>query len=453
MSGLANGRASAPGLGWLSIVRLGLVQTALGAVVILTTSTLNRVMVVELALAAAIPGALVGWHYAIQLSRPRWGHGSDQTGRRTPWILAGMAALSVGGLLAATGTALASVSVWGGIALAFLAFTIIGAGVGAAGTSLLALMAAGVAPGRRAAAASIAWIMMIVGFVVTAGTVGALLDPFSYQRLVAVAADVCVIAFIISALAIAGVERAVERQAPSQRDVEPEAPTPFKTALRQVLAEPAARRFAVFVFVSMLAYSMQDLILEPFGGLVFGLSPGQSTQLAGIQNAGVLLGMIFIAVAASASGARFGSRQSWAAAGCIGSALALVGLVFAARIGAGWPLAANVFALGLANGVFAVAAIGAMMGLAGDGRARREGVRVGVWGAAQAIAFGLGGFIGAASLDAARALFGDPQVAFAAVFAVEASLFILAAGLAARIGRAHASGATPSLSAVEGSSP
>ena len=78
-------------LSWLAIVRLGLVQSALGAIVVLTTSTLNRVMVVELAMPAMLPGILVGWHYAIQLLRPRWGFGSDRSGRRTPWIIAGMA--------------------------------------------------------------------------------------------------------------------------------------------------------------------------------------------------------------------------------------------------------------------------------------------------------------------------------------------------------------------------
>jgi BCD family chlorophyll transporter-like MFS transporter len=78
-------------LGWLGIVRLGLVQSALGAVVVLTTSTLNRVMVVELALPAMLPAALVGWHYAVQLSRPRWGYGSDMGRRRTPWIIGGWA--------------------------------------------------------------------------------------------------------------------------------------------------------------------------------------------------------------------------------------------------------------------------------------------------------------------------------------------------------------------------
>ena len=91
-------------LGWASIARLGLVQASLGAVVVLTTSTLNRVMVVELALPALVPGLLVALHYLVQLTRPRMGHGGDQGGRRTPWIVGGMGVLSL-----RTGT------IWGGV--------------------------------------------------------------------------------------------------------------------------------------------------------------------------------------------------------------------------------------------------------------------------------------------------------------------------------------------------
>ena len=68
-------KSPVPGLGWLAIFRMGLVQTSLGAIVVLTTSTINRVMVVELALPAMLPGALVALHYAIQMLRPRMGHG------------------------------------------------------------------------------------------------------------------------------------------------------------------------------------------------------------------------------------------------------------------------------------------------------------------------------------------------------------------------------------------
>jgi BCD family chlorophyll transporter-like MFS transporter len=75
-----------------------------------------------------------------------------------------------------------------------------------------------------------------------------------------------------------------------------------------------------------------------------------------------------------------------------------------------------------------------MMGLAGQGRQAREGVRMGLWGAAQAIAFGLGGFLGAAAVDVARLLLGSPVAAYGTVFAAQAALFILSAALAARIG-------------------
>ena len=95
-------------IGWAGVARLGLVQACMGAVVVLTTSTLNRVMVVELGLAAVLPGLMVALHYLVQISRPRMGHGSDIGGRRTPWILGGMLLLACGGMAATVGT------VWAG---------------------------------------------------------------------------------------------------------------------------------------------------------------------------------------------------------------------------------------------------------------------------------------------------------------------------------------------------
>ena len=96
---------------WGDIVRMGLVQSALGAVVVLTTSTINRVMVVELSVAATLPGALVALHYVVQILRPRLGYGADRGGRRTPWIVGGVAVLALGGLGSALATALSSPSV------------------------------------------------------------------------------------------------------------------------------------------------------------------------------------------------------------------------------------------------------------------------------------------------------------------------------------------------------
>jgi BCD family chlorophyll transporter-like MFS transporter len=424
-------------MGWIGILRLGLVQTSLGAVIVLTTSTLNRVMVVELALPAMLPGALVALHHFVQILRPRWGYGSDLGGRRTPWIIGGMGVLAAGGILASVATAWMGQQTAAGVALALLAFLLIGVGVGACGTSLLVLLAKRVDERRRAAAATTVWLMMIVGFVVTAGAAGHFLDPFSPERLVAVTTTVAVAAFLITILAVRNLEGP---DAAPVRDPEaqtaPEGRTPFKEALSQVWAEPKARRFAVFVFVSMLAYSAQDLILEPFAGTVFGLTPGESTQLAGVQHAGVLLGMVLLAVLGSSTwGRRFGSLQAWTVRGCIASATALFALAAGGFLAPDWPLRPAVFALGVANGVFAVAAIGSMMGLVGAGRQRREGVRMGLWGAAQAVAFGLGGFLGTAAIDLTRALIDAPAPAYALVFSAEGMMFLVAAVLAVRVTR------------------
>jgi BCD family chlorophyll transporter-like MFS transporter len=420
-------------IGWLGIVRLGLAQTALGSIVVLTTSTMNRVMVVELALPAMLPGALVALHYAVQVLRPRLGYGSDLGGRRTPWIIGGMAILALGGVAAAVATAWMTNSPFGGIALAVVAFLLIGVGVGAAGTSLLVLLAKRVDERKRAAAATIVWVMMIAGFVVTAATAGHFLDPFSPARLVAVTTVVACAALALTLVAVWNVEGAGE--AGHAIDGRADTPKPpFREALAQVWNEPEARRFTIFVFVSMLAYSAQDLILEPFAGSVFGFTPGESTKLAGVQHSGVLLGMLLVGFAGSAMGrGRLGSLRTWTIGGCIASAIALTAIAAAGLSGPPWPLRTSVFGLGIANGAFAVAAIGSMMGLAGKGREAREGVRMGLWGAAQAIAFGIGGFLGSAASDLTRHLIGAPGPAYAAVFAAEAILFLVAARLAARV--------------------
>ena len=168
-------------LSWLSIVRLGLVQLALGAIVVLTSSTLNRLMVVELALPAVVPGLLVALHYGIQITRPTWGFASDAGGNRTRWIVGGMAALACGGFGAALGVVVIPHAPVAGLVLSVFAYALIGLGVGASGTSLLALLATGTRPDRRAAAATITWMMMIAGIAATAGTVGRLARPL-YPR-------------------------------------------------------------------------------------------------------------------------------------------------------------------------------------------------------------------------------------------------------------------------------
>ncbi|MES2195166.1 MAG: BCD family MFS transporter [Pseudomonadota bacterium] len=422
-------------LSWFGIFRLGLVQTGLGAVVVLTTSTLNRVMVVEMAMPAMLPGALVAIHYALQAFRPAWGHGSDLGARRTPWIVGGMAVLAAGGFLAAVATAWMTTQPLFGISLAVLAFCLIGAGVGAAGTSLLVLLAKRTDDNRRAAAATIVWVMMIAGFIVTTGIAGHMLDPFSPLRLIVVSGCVSAAAMVLTLAGVWGIEgRAIAAVHPPASRAS--SPSSFRAAFAEVWAEPKSRRFAIFVFVSMLAYSAQDLILEPFAGVVFGFTPGETTKLSGVQHAGTLIGMAMVPLIGAVYPRSRGNLQIWTVGGCVASALALLGLAAAAIVGPSWPLRETVFMLGVTNGAYAVAAIGSMMALVTTGGEKREGVRMGLWGAAQAFAFGTGGFLGTLASDVAKYLLSSPALSYAVVFTAEAGLFVAAALMAVWVHRA-----------------
>ncbi len=409
-------------LSWVQIVRLGLVQLCLGAIVVLMTSTLNRVMVVELALPALVPGLLVGLHYGVQITRPNWGFRSDTMGNRTRFVVGGMAVLALGAMLATLAVLWIPEAKDLGLALSVLAYGLIGVGVGASGTSLLALLATATAPRRRAAAATITWLMMIFGIAVTAGVSGQFLDPYTPARLMEVVTVVCVGAVVLTGAAIWGIEaRVVAAREP--------ATMPFRQGIAEIWAERRTRNFTLFVFLSMVAYFMQELILEPYAGLVFGFTPGQSTSLSGAQNGGVFVGMALVGVLAT--GYRLGSLRVWVSAGCFGSAAALGAIIAVGQ--AGLPLLVPaVVAMGFFNGMFAVAAIGSMMTLAGQGRGAREGTRMGLWGAAQAVAAGFGGLLGAVLVDAARTVLPD-VTAFGATFALEAGLFVIAAVIAMRV--------------------
>jgi BCD family chlorophyll transporter-like MFS transporter len=152
-------------------------------------------------------------------------------------------------------------------------------------------------PSQRAGAAAITWILMIVGIIITAATSGALLDPFSYTRLIAIAGGIGVVGLLVAWLATLGVERGPRPVMPAPAESAHQGA--FMATFRTVWQEPAARLFSGFIFFAMFAYSAQDLILEPFAGLAFGMTPGESTKLSGAHHGGVLGGMIVAALIAT----------------------------------------------------------------------------------------------------------------------------------------------------------
>ena len=412
---------------WFSIFRLGIVQLCIGSIVVLPLSTFNRLMVVELALPALLPGFLIALHYGVQITRPSWGYISDQEKDRTKWIKRGMIILGLGGIAAAFAITIFTFSFAVGILASILAYSLIGLGVGASGTPLLAMLAAHTSNNQKAAAASITFLMMIFGLAFTAIIVGNLLDPYSNEKLIAIVTSIAILANIFTYISIFGIEKKLSTKYKVSHKKETGTEISLISGIKQIWNEPEARLFTFFVFLSMTAFFMQEVILEPFAGKIFNLTPGESTALSGMKDGGSILGIIFVILCISTF--KLGSEKFWLITGCLISAASLFLIsVLGVNLADQALLKIAVLTLGIANGVFTAGILGTMMKLASEGQiADREGTRMGLWGASQAYAAGIAALISTSLVDTFSSFINQPAMSYGMVFSIQGMLFILSA--------------------------
>jgi len=433
-------------MNWFSILRLGLVQLCIGSSVVIPLSTLNRLMKVELALPATIAGFLIALHYAVQLTRVNWGYLSDKTQNRSQWIIFGMLILGIGGVLASVSIPLIESNFAYGIMLALFSYTLIGFGVGAAGTPLLALLASYSSKSQKGFAASITFLMMILGLAITGITTGIILDPYSHQKLMKITASLAIITNILSYLSLKNLEKSLLNNADARIPNSIRYDAPFLTGIKKIWMEREARLFTIFIFISMGAFSMQDPILEPFAGEVFGFAVGESTKLDGFHKVGTLIGIILIILCLSKfrigfgsfsifKNERLGSEKLWLITGCLFSALSLfiislLGLTYRDP----GILNSVVFFFGISNGVFTAGILGTMLHLASRGSGDNStGTRMGIWGAAQAYATMIAVFFSTVLVDILGLMMNSLPSVYGIVFLTAASFFIAAAFLGSLI--------------------
>ncbi len=433
-------------MNWFSILRLGLVQLCIGSSVVIPLSTLNRLMKVELALPATIAGFLIALHYAVQLTRVNWGYLSDKTQNRSQWIIFGMLILGIGGVLASVSIPLIESNFAYGIMLALFSYTLIGFGVGAAGTPLLALLASYSSKSQKGFAASITFLMMILGLAITGITAGIILDPYSHQKLMKITASLAIITNILSYLSLKNLEKSLLNNADARIPNSIRYDVPFLTGIKKIWMEREARLFTIFIFISMGAFSMQDPILEPFAGEVFGFAVGESTKLDGLHKVGTLIGIILIILCLSKfrigfgsfsifKNERLGSEKLWLITGCLFSALSLfiislLGLTYRDP----GILNSVVFFFGISNGVFTAGILGTMLHLASRGSGdNNTGTRMGIWGAAQAYATMIAVFFSTVLVDILGLMMNSLSSVYGIVFLTAASFFIAAAFLGSLI--------------------
>jgi BCD family chlorophyll transporter-like MFS transporter len=371
------------------LLRLSLFQVSCGMTAVLLTGTLNRVMIVELGLPAGLVALLVALPLLFAPARALIGYRSDTHRsflgwKRVPYLWFG-SLLQFGGLaimpfamLLMTGGGQAP-AVVGEVACA-LAFLLVGAGLHTTQTAGLAL-ATDLAPeDTRPRVVALLYVMLLVGTLLSALLIGQLLIDFSPTRLVGVVQGAAVLTMVLNLVAL----WKQEPRRPSETRHDREMPR-FGEMWQAFVASRQTRRMLVAAGLGAAAFSMQDVLLEPYGAEVLGMGVGETTRLTAVWAAGTLL-----ALALSAGALQRGTDPlRLAAMGLLAGVAAFAAVVVSAPTELTLLLAVGVAGIGFGGGLFGVGMLTAAMAL-GRSDGQGAGLALGAFGAVQATAAGIG---------------------------------------------------------------
>lgn len=406
----------------VNILRVSLVNLAVALLTLPLGSTLNRVMVTELALPATLVAVLLALGNLTSPLRIWFGRLSDTrpiAGRRRTWYIALGVALMTLGLIAAP-FVIFTIPTLGaaGLALTFLAFALIGLGINSTTPLYFALVSDQANETQRPRIVAFMFVLLGVGVVIGAFVLGALLEPFSPERLNGVILGVAAVSVLLAVLGLAGLEPKNSR-AQSHKEAS------FEEVRRLLTENAEVLRFFIYLLLTFVAIDAQDVILEPFAAAAFGMTPGESAALTGILRSGFLLTLIAGAFLVNA----FGHKLT-ANAGIAVAVVSFVLLIASGGLGLRELFLGAVFVLGLGNGLLATANLSLMMNMTDP---RHAGVYIGTWGFAQAVGVGSAALVGGVLRDAAFLLTGNNLLSYFAVFGLEIALLLIAVPLLLRL--------------------
>ncbi|WP_372426566.1 PucC family protein [Salinarimonas chemoclinalis] len=383
------------------LLRLSLFQVSVGMAIVLLNGTLNRVMILELNVPAWLVASMIALPVLFAPVRALIGHRSDHHRsllgwKRVPYIWFG-SLLQFGGL-AIMPFALLVLSgdgqgpVWVGQLGAGLAFLLVGAGLHTTQTAGLAL-ATDLAPeDTRPRVVAFLYVMLLVGMVASAFLFSVLLEPYSHLALIQVVQGAAVVTMVLNAVAL----WKQEARDPSRTRKDVARPA-FRESWAEFVAGGRATRTLVAVGLGTAGFSMQDILLEPYGGEALGMSVAATTALTAFLAGGSLVGFAYAARRLTNGG----NPYRLAALGVLVGIAAFSCVVFAGAFDSVLMLRIGAVLIGLGAGLFAVGTLTGAMALA-DGSG--SGLALGAWGAVQATAAGVGIAVGGAIRDGVGAL-------------------------------------------------
>ncbi len=419
---------SSAGLPLPRLLRLTLFKFTMGMTTALMIGTLNRVMIVELGVPAWLVSLMLALPLVVAPFRAVTGYQSDVHvsafgWKRVPYMWGGTLIQFIGlavmpfALLVLSGRGQVQVPDFVGQAAAGIAFLLVGAGLQTSQTAGLALATDQASEETRPRVVALLYTMLLVGAVSGSLIFSVLLSDFTPEKLVQVVQGSAVVVLLLNAIALWKQEpRNPQRAAALKNQVQPK----FKEVWAQFIALPQARRFLWATAFGTVAFNMQDIILEPYGGEILKLSVGATSALTAMLAAGGLLGF-YVSGRHLAKGA---DPMRLAAYGALAGLPAFSAVIFSAPLDAGWLFRLGALGIGFGGGLFAVGTLFTAMRMEGQ----FVGLALGAWGAVQSAAAGIAMFFGGALRDVVssvttQGLWGpgmtDPSVGYSMVYHVE----------------------------------
>ncbi len=431
---------------WLQVLRLGLFQFGMGISLAPLVGTLNRVLIDELNIPAVAVGFLIAIHYFVSPVRALVGFQSDKKramGRwRTPYITFG-AMLTYGGLATAPFSlivlSLDRIPFPLAMALCTLIFLAYGIGVNIVETTYLALVSDLTPPHERGRVLATLWMMLVLGTVISSVVMGALLVDYSHTMLIRIMQGSAALFIILTLAALLGRERMnPDGSLITEHELAPVRMS-FGAALGVLWQQQVLRQLFVILFIATLAFSTQDVLLEPFGGQVLGMSVAATTQLTALWGAAMI-----VAVAIAGWLLWHGRLPSLPI--LLGCAVGACGFLTVSLAGHNVNVGvfrSGVALIGLGRGLFIVGSIALVMSLADRSHV---GLFMGLWGVMQALAQGFGTIGGGLARDIMQQQLGDVALGYTLVYMTSLVLLSIAVILllVMRLGRQLRSGTVQS---------
>lgn len=408
----------------LKRLQLGLIHLAVAMTLVPINSTLNRVMIKELAFSATLVAVLASLPYLLSPIQVLIGSFSDRHPlfgwRRTPYIAIGLVFCALGVILAPLAAFVLADNFLIGIIFGLFAFGAWGMGFNFATVSYFSLATELSGEKGRGSTISVMFFMMIIGIISTSLLVSRLVEPYSPQALIRSFWIVGVIALVLGLLGLIKLEK---RIFVSQKDAEQR--YSWRVLAGAILENKQATFFFIYLVILLIALLGQDILLEPYGGEAFGMPVGDTTRITSIWGAFTLVALLV----AGALERRISKRTIafW------GGGIALVGFILIAASGILTDIAVfyvGVILLGAGTGFSTVSNLSLMLDMT---TAAKVGLFIGAWGMANAASRLVGALLSGLIRDILSRVLHDPVLAYVSVFSILALLLLISLIMLRRI--------------------